>query len=52
MFSSHRDIESKGEVKSKPSHISTVTPQADDGFDILMPMFFISWTWLLASWSL
>lgn len=37
MFSSHRGIESKREIKSNPSHISTVRPQADDAFGILMP---------------
>lgn len=40
MLSSHREIESNREIKTNPSHISTVRPQADDGFDILTPRLF------------
>lgn len=40
MFSSHRDIESEREIKSTPSHISAVRPQADDSFGILLPRLF------------
>lgn len=40
MFCSLGDIESKREIKSNLSHISTVRPKADDGFGILMPRVF------------
>lgn len=40
MFSSHRDVESKREIKSNPSHISAVRPQADDAVGILLPTIF------------